>query len=950
MKIFFNLFFIFLILTIKSQEPYNIHYTINDGLPTNKVYSSYQNSNGTVWFATDVGLVKFNGNKFSLFTTEDGLTDNEVFHVKKDYKGRKWLLTLNGKPSFIYKNKVYNDKNSSIIKKIKSKSLLTSFYEENKTIYISSRKGNISVIDSTGNVTNIKPLNANTSGIWKRKDSLYVLNSGGIYNLESNSLNKLKQSKFPFRVFHQENKIFFSDFNILKQIDSNNRIKEVIKLPVGLEIINIYLENNNKIWVCTRKGVFLYHNSTLINNYYKNRVITSINKNHNNNYWVTTLNNGVLFIPSLSIFQKKLNINTIAKKNNNEIWFGGFKNDYYIKKNNRFSAFSLNKEWRKDVISKIRFFDNESYIIGKIGTKKINHFHEEILSNLNDLLVSNDSLFVASTFTFGLKRDEFELINTRKIYDNPIFERRTNVLSNAKNEVFLGTNVGLYKYSNKKKLFFLGKNIEDLKSSINDILFDKNNNLLLVATSSKGVLVMKKDSVIFKITDKLGLNNNTVNGISKIKENEYLIATNKGPNKIKLANNKFIVENYNPFLGFNNVKTNDINFVNDTIYLAADKKLIYFGIQVLKQIKPTPKILIDEFFSNNYPLENKNKTIIPYNKNNVKIKYSSISFLDKGNVDFYYRLNKGDWTKTKQREVNFRLLDSNSYIFEVFCVNRFNIKSDVKKINFRVSKPFWEKWWFLLIISIFFISIIYLFIKMRIKYSNKQLLKEKKSLLLEKENVELENQMLALEQKALRLQMNPHFIFNALNTIKGYYSEGNTQEASDYISNFSKLLRLLLENVDQYIPLSIEVEMLNLYLHLTQVRYSYKFLYQINISKKLNENDVLIPTLLVQPILENAILHGVIPKKTRGFINTSFIKNNEDLHIIIEDNGVGRKESQKNKNRIHKSKALKITRERLDLIKIQEKKECSMDFIDLTENNLSIGTKVIIKIPLLKNS
>ncbi len=950
MKIFFNLFFLFLVFTIKSQEPYNIHYTINDGLPTNKVYSAYQNSDGCIWFATDVGLVKFNGYEFTLLTTEDGLTDNEIFKIKKDFKGRKWLLTLNGKPSFIYNNKIFNERNSSIIKQAKSNSLLTNFYEDDKTIYISSRRGNITVIDSTNNVTNIKSFNVNTSGVWKRKDSLYVLNSEGIYDLENKFLNKLERSKFPYRVFHQKDKTFFSDFNILKQIDSKNKIKGILKLPVNLEIINIYLDNNNKIWICTRKGIFLYQNLSLVGNYYKNKVITSITKNTNNSYWITTLNDGVLFIPSLNVFQKQININTIARKNNNEIWFGGFKNDYYIKKGNKFEAYNLNKKWRKDAISKIRFFENTSFIIGKIGTRKINHAKYEILSNLNDLLITDKDLFIATTFTSKINKDEFKTINSKEIYDKIILERRTNVIEKGKNNIFLGTNIGLYKYSKNQKLFFTGNKNQNLQSSINDLLYDYNNNFLLAATSSKGLLIIKNDSLVFKISDKLGLNNNTVNGISKIKRNEYLVATNKGVNKIKLTSNGLLVKNYNPYLGFSNTKTNDIDFANDTIYIAAEKKLIYFGINALKEIKPIPKILIDTIYSNNNSIDINSKNRIDYNKNNIKIKYSSISFLNKGDINFYYRLNNGSWTKTKQREINFRLLKPNSYTLEIFCKNILNIKSDVKKIEFVILKPFWKKWWFLFIILIIFFSLIFLFFKLRIKYLNRKFQKEKKTLLLEKENIELENQMLALEQKALRLQMNPHFIFNALNTIKGYYSEGNTQEASDYISNFSKLLRLILENVDQYITISTEYEMLNLYLQLTQVRFKNKFNYQINIDKKLRKHEILVPTLLVQPIVENAILHGIAPKKTKGKIEILFLKEESHLLISVTDNGVGIDKSLANKKQSHQSKAIEITKERLNLIEIQEHKKCSINYIDLKEDNLSKGTKVLIRIPLLKNT
>ena len=512
----------------------------------------------------------------------------------------------------------------------------------------------------------------------------------------------------------------------------------------------------------------------------------------------------------------------------------------------------------------------------------------------------------------------------------------------------MGTNIGLYEYNSEDKLIFLGDNFKGLKSSINNLFFDAESNFLLVATSSKGLILLENEKLKFSISNKDGLNNNTITSIEKIKKNEYLIGSNKGINLLKINKDNFEIKNYNPNLGFESQKINAISYVNDTTFFATNKRLIYFNQQYLHQQKKKPILYIDALYANNNQVEKKLRTKIEFDKNDIKINFTGISFLNKGDLDFYYQLNNNGWQKTKERQVNYQSLASNSYTFSVYAVNGFNEKSDVKTISFKIEKPFWETWWFLLLMVLIIGLVIYYFLKSRLKYLRKQFLKEKKAILLEKENVKLENQMLALEQKALRLQMNPHFIFNALNTIKGYYSEGNVQEASNYISNFSKLLRLLLENVEQYIPLSLEVEMLDLYLQLTQVRYQNKFSYKIKIDKKLNAKETSIPTLLMQPIIENAIIHGVSPKKVKGEIIVSFHQKEDVLICSVLDDGIGRKASQKNKKVQHNSKAIKITKERLALIETQENTKCSLQFIDLMENEKPTGTQVIITIPLLK--
>lgn len=963
MKQFFYIFIFIISHHTFGQEPYAIHYTINDGLPTNTIYSSFQDTRGFIWFATDVGVLKYDSKNFTLLNTDNGLSDNEVFQIKEDFKGRKWFLTLNGKTSFIKNDTIFNDENSTLIQQIKSKSMFIDFFEDaDENVYLVSRNGEISVIDKNDAVKKTNSLPINTSGIWKIGGKLYVLNSSGIYNPAKKELKELIASKMPFRVFHHKKETFYNDFNILYQVFSDDKIEKIATLPDEVEIINIYKESDTKIWICTRKGLYVFKDKKIEKHYFKNQTITSISKDIQGNYWLTTLNNGLYLVPSFDVFQTEISINTIAKKNNNEVWFGGFENDFYIKKENTFVRREFDRILRKDAISKIRFFKNATYIIGKAGTQKItNNTKIEIPININDLIEKEDVLFLATDYVSKISEKDLENSNYDKIYEQRILDRRTNVFTKDSSSIYMGTNIGLYRYSNLSKITFLGDDFAALKSSINDLFFDTENDLLLVATSSKGLILLENDTLKFSISKKDGLNNNTIIAIEKINKNEYLIGSNKGINLLKIDKDNFKITNYNANLGFENQKINAISYVNDTTYIATNKRLLYFNQQYLHQQKSKPILYIDDFFANNGKVEIAEKSVtnvistkekshikIKYDKNDIKINFTGISFLDKGDLDFYYKLNNNEWQKTKERQVSYQSLASNSYTFSVHAINGFNEKSDVKTINFKIEKPFWQTWWFLLLMILAIGFVIYYFVKKRLNFVQKQFLKEKKAILLEKENVKLENQMLALEQKALRLQMNPHFIFNALNTIKGYYSEGNVQEASNYISNFSKLLRLLLENVEQYIPLSLEVEMLDLYLQLTQVRYQNKFNYKIEIDKNLNAKETSIPTLLMQPIIENAIIHGVSPKTAKGNIIVSFHQKEDFLICSVLDDGIGRKASQKNKKIQHTSKAIKITKERLTLIETQENKKCNLEFVDLMKDKKSAGTKVIITIPLLK--
>ncbi|PQJ78548.1 sensor histidine kinase [Polaribacter porphyrae] len=932
-----------------GQEPYTINYTINDGLPTNTIYDAHQDKEGFIWFATDVGVIKYNSKDFVLFSSDDGLTDNEVFKIREDFKGRKWLLTLNGTPSYIKNDTIYNSENSTIIQKIESKNMLIDFYEDkDNNIYLISRNGNLTEISTDNTVNSIENIKINTSGIWKIGDELAILNSSGIYNPISKKLTKIDIGKVPYRVFHHKKEVFFNNFNRLYKVNSSGMFKQIITLPNDFEIINIYKESSSKIWICTRKGVFLVENKKIVKHFFKEKTVTSISKDIEGNYWLTTLQDGIFLIPSFSILQRDIAINTIANNDNNEIWFGGMENDYYIKKNNTFTKKTFNKNWRKDEISKIRFFTETTYIIGKVGLKKITKNYEiEIPINLNDILEQGDSLFLATAYLSKISKNELDQKEYDKIYHNRFLNRRIYTIKNVNSSIYLGTNIGLYCYKNNA-LIFLGDKFPELKSSINQIFYDDESNLLLVATSSKGLIILDNDVVKFSISKKDRLNNNTITTIKKTATATYLVGSNKGINSITLSGSNFTIKDFNTFLAFKNKKINDFSLVNDTLYIATNDQLIYFHKNYFTKKNTPPIVSFKSIYANNKKINFSLNKTIKYTDNNLKFEYDGISFLDEGNLNFFYKLNNTDWSSTEERTVNYKNLKAGNYNFALYAVNGFGHKSEVKKISFTIATPFWQTWWFLLLLILGIGLAIYYFLKLRLNYLQKQFLKEKKSILLEKENIALENQMLALEQKALRLQMNPHFIFNALNTIKGYYSEGNVQEASNYISNFSKLLRLLLENVEQYIPLSLEVEMLGLYLQLTQVRYQHKFDYQIIIDKNLNAKETSIPTLLLQPIIENAVIHGVSPKSSKGKIIVSFHKKENSLICIVNDDGIGRKASQKNKKTRHTSKAISITKERLALIEIQEITKCNLQFIDLMEDKKSTGTQVIITIPLLK--
>ncbi|MEM8890227.1 MAG: histidine kinase [Bacteroidota bacterium] len=210
------------------------------------------------------------------------------------------------------------------------------------------------------------------------------------------------------------------------------------------------------------------------------------------------------------------------------------------------------------------------------------------------------------------------------------------------------------------------------------------------------------------------------------------------------------------------------------------------------------------------------------------------------------------------------------------------------------------------------------------------------------------NQLLML--KSLRSQMNPHFIFNSLNSINSFIAKQDERSANKYLSSFSRLMRTVLENSQQdFVPLSTEIEVLERYLSLEHFRFLDKFEYEFVVDDSVNKDQIDIPPMLIQPYVENAVWHGLRYKEEKGFLKLKLSQSADHLLIEIEDNGIGRERSQALKTKhqkAQKSTGLKNTEERLKIINELYKKEVKVSIADLDPSAEDVGTRVEIQLPI----
>ncbi len=217
-------------------------------------------------------------------------------------------------------------------------------------------------------------------------------------------------------------------------------------------------------------------------------------------------------------------------------------------------------------------------------------------------------------------------------------------------------------------------------------------------------------------------------------------------------------------------------------------------------------------------------------------------------------------------------------------------------------------------------------------------------------NAALERKSAEIETSLLRAQMNPHFIFNSMNSIQNFIGKNDGLQAERYLAKFAKLIRLILDNSSKsFVPLEDEIALIENYLEIETLRLDGKLSYEISISDHLNADDILIPSMLIQPYVENAILHGIVPKDGNGNIRV-VIREGVDsncLNVLVEDDGIGRKASQDRKQITkHKSVGMRITKDRLALLSKHEQSKASVHVEDIIENGKLYGTRVEIVLPI----
>jgi sensor histidine kinase YesM len=910
-----------------------------------------------MWFATGKGLCRYDGTNFKTFTA-DFQTSKSGSCIAEDSFGRIWYANFDG---FLY----YIEKGS--LKALPQKKSL-GYYRfgiiKNELFLI--QPDAVLVYD----LKSLKVKAKHALGdkeirfCYATKDKFYVLGNN-LYELDHK--NEIKKHSLPKNFYAEiitpiintwEEKIIINSKSSANYYSFEKGKFQKHKLNNPTEFTQNTAITDDAIWICTPNGV--HKNDILSKNnktYFLNKNISFVYKDKHNNYWISTLNNGVLFVKDfaynyIDLQPRPLSL-TLGK---NEIFIGAEKDLIYklncsnLKTEKIFETknnHSISQIYADTVNDKV-FFNSFKFNILNKNNKITNEFSIAIkdVKKVDHKYFSFAASGILGVFYVDAKQ--------KSSWDN-IFEKN-------KNKAFSGFNQSMLLINTN------GKSTE-YNAKTNTIYYATNNGLIAITNDGKSKEIKYKNETLFLI--KIQKYKEQIIGLSTA-EKLYTINNNNEVNPLKLpafiANEKFNrffirgqycylfsendvyefdfeTQNTQKVLSLSNdIEATDVILKNNQLFFATSKGIV---IKNRKEIGdfPKPKLIINEIQINGKRRELNQISELNPDENDIAINFSTLSYIPNESYSVSYKINNSAWRTLDSNDKNLNLysLASGNYTIQL-VINHNDSKIDLQTLQFEIKKPFWLKPLFLIGFSLILLLLLYLFYKFQIRKIEKR-----NQLLFEKVN--LEKNLNQSKLKAIKSQMNPHFFYNALNTIQSFILSNDKKQAINYLSKFSNLTRTILEMTEkETISIAEEVKTLGLYLDIEKARFEEDFTYKIDIDTAIDAENNKIPTMLLQPYVENAVKHGLLHKQGEKRVTISFKKEAEHLIVSIEDNGIGRQKSAelnaiKNKN--HISFATEAIQNRVNLLNQYNQKNISIQYIDKTNlGNQSTGTIVVFEIPI----
>lgn len=960
---FFLLFIACLLLSFTAADQYKaFNYKRANGLPGNKVYYLYQDSRNYIWMATENGLVYFNGYEFKTYTVKDGLPDNEIIYINEDRSGKLWLVPFSNEVCYIWKGKIYNSDNDPVLKKIKLTSLPKNIVFDRWGNTWISEVGSLRCINAKGEVAKINKVGNDT---FKPITPLRLDDSGRAIIVNETKYYRHNGSRFELMAtlpIHPHYRYNHGNFLY-------TRIEEFTWTPLPLFIKrytsgkNIYYQG----WELNRMNIFKKLSKNLVSITSKNgaclknthtgkteaRFLEGYNVSDcllakDGSLWFGTLGNGAFhyfpsFIKSIPIDSGSTDVsfikagkdgvycildkNVLMKVNTGNLPDGISKR--IINTNNKTRPYTY---MGQDRLHNWIVCESDSICLytaqGNNVVRQINIEFTKDVFNEDD-----HSMLIGTTKgIYRLDKDEFRITDT--FYDN-----RVTTITKVNKVIYAGTLNGLLAFSPDKKMMVPFREEPMLKTRITALCADADS--ILWVANNKGSLIRICNNRIRKV-----INRNTsleYNSISSIKASDkYLwVGTDNG---LYVVNKKFpfnVIRHLSFINGLNNNQINCLEIAYGKVWVGTENGLNYFDEKMIVPLKTQPTFFISSIHNdetNITPVED----ITDLKGKTLRINFDVVDHEGATKPVYAYRLNDNNWVDIERNSIHFPAIPYGNFTIFIKAVSSNWDAPQVLKLSFHRAYPFYLSWWFILIAVFLFLVLLGGLIRLFLKRVRRK----------DKEQLLVQQNLLQLEQMALQGQMNPHFIFNCITAIRQYYNKGDILKANRFVDIFSALIRTTFEMVNQaFTSLEHELNYLNQYLIVEQERFNHTFTFSITKEIHSAASSIPVPAMLLQPLVENAVRHGVrhLPDGT-GKINIAIVQLQGLINITVEDNGIGVAKTQSMKQlAMHTTSvtSTSVNKRRISILNKLFDNKIGMTTEDImNEEGHIAGTKVFISYPL----
>lgn len=952
---------------VRSQGPGFINYGVEDGLLSSECYQVLQDHQGYIWIATDKGVSRFDAYSFQNYTKNNGLPENCVLRMYLDPKGRIWFVCLSGKMA-IYENRgvkplpinaeIAQKNNGGIINSIQMyrDTLRLGYFISNKTLQIVHKGDKFKLLVpkppvKSGAYIEILP-NGHTLFGWiiRSRNEVTRLN---VNILHSNKQIKISQffdflNNYWFQAYRYQDKLYVIHRNALSVVSLKDY--HVTRELFDSYVFSYKMERTGprySHWVGTMKGLLRFDDlngkpEKMLNG----NGISNLFRDKEGGLWVTTLNNGIYYARNSFVRNYLLNQKVYCMLNlrgrlllgldNGSIGFFDGAQTVTHKITSNKSGFPISKMFYLggDQLL-VRHFGN---FIFSLRSKK-NHTLNEMYAS-KDLIydtVHKKGMLIEESGISDLEGERITLKWLSKRYNIKI---NTVIDQPQKGTVLLGTNLGLAEYDKARNT------VRVVDTSVVNVLYMlQSGNVSWLATKEDGIQ-LRYDGKVHTINTRNGLTSDYCSHIFLENTSTAWISTNRGVTCVKVHSWHPFKYSCTPFRRMDGLISDEVSQIcewNNQIVAATSKGLSVWDKSHMLMPEYKPGVVLSNLTINgkNYPL--KGDYHIPHAIKNVVINFKGLCYRKEGKLRYRYRFREINpvWKTTSNTSLEYNEIPYGTMTFEIQTQSTSgNWNTPVMKIVLYSPTPFFETFWFyaLCLIVCFFIT--WGLINWRVNVVKKRAF-EREQLLRKASEMEL---------KFLTGQMNPHFTFNAMNSVQQFMLRNDLLKAQNYLTKYSKLIRKVLEhNMHAYVDLAAELELSKLYVEIESLRFSQKIDFKVACDPLILDA-FKVPPMVIQPYLENAVWHGLFDETiVHGSIHLQLTVENDFLKCIIEDNGIGRERSQRKKGLEGEKQSLGmlITGRRLDHLAGSGKK--TAEIVDLYDTNgKPCGTRIILYFPFLR--